>query len=87
MIGTFGIDFNLAVWRIRLQSPNFMSTNTDYSQTIPFMSVFINPIHQTKSPPICITFQFAKLNVRQMYCVYVSYHVHEANNIIFSEKL
>ena len=26
-------------------------------------------IHQTKCPPLCITFWFTKLNVRQMYCV------------------
>ena len=34
------------------------------------LPVFINPILQTKCPPICITFQFTKLKVRQMYCVY-----------------
>ena len=68
--GTFGGDLNLAVWQIWFQSPNFMSANSDYNQTIPFMSVFINPICQTKCPPICITFQFAKLNVHQMYRVY-----------------
>ena len=45
--GTFIGDFNFAVWQIWLQLPNLMSANTDYSQTIPFMSVFINPIHQT----------------------------------------
>ena len=46
-----------------------MSANTDYSQMIPFMSVFNNPIHRTKCAPICITFQFTKLNICQMYRV------------------
>ena len=27
---------NLMVWQIWLQSPNFMSANTNHSQTIPF---------------------------------------------------
>ena len=62
-----------------LQSPNFMSTKTDYSQTIPFMSVFINPIRQTKYPQI---FQFTKLNVCQMYHIYYRYFVLNCVNSI-----
>ena len=49
--GTFDDAFNLAVWGIWLQLPNFTSENTDYSQMIPFMSVLLT--------------LFAKLNAHQ----------------------
>ena len=45
----------ILIWRFGKFGFNrqiFMSANTDYSQTIPFMSVFINPM-------------FAKLNAHQ----------------------
>ena len=32
--GTFGSDFNLAVWQFWFQSPNLMYANTNYSQVL-----------------------------------------------------
>ena len=77
--GTFGIDFKLTVWQIWLQSPNFMSTNTDYSQTIPFMSVFINPIPQTKCSPITLHSNSPNLMLAKCtaytVCIYIFIYV------------
>ena len=59
--GTFDSDFNLAVWRICLHPPS-KCTNCLHSSI--FIRDLDSPCHQTKYPPIYITYQFAKLELR-----------------------
>ena len=69
--GTFGGDFNLVVWWICLQSPNFMYANITYNHVhYEQCTLNIALFAKLNCPPICITSQFAKLIVYQIYCVY-----------------
>ena len=65
-----GGDFNLTIWQIRLRSPNLMYTNTPYNHMY-YEQCTLNIIlfAKLKSLQVCITSQFAKLIVHQIYCV------------------
>ena len=60
----------ILIWRIWLQSPNFMSANTDYSQAIPLYRFLLTLFAKLNVHQFALTFQFAKLNVCQMYHIY-----------------
>ena len=77
MCGTFGGDFNFAVWQIWLPFPNLMHANTIYKHVYyEKCTLNITPFSKLKCPPMCITSQFAKLIVGQIY------HINGINNLM-----
>ena len=66
-------DFTLAVWQFLIQSPNLMYANSCVLWVLDAIYTQYCPDRQTKCSSICLALQFAKLNVHQMYCIYMRY--------------